>query len=188
VDWLSFIASIAGSVAWPGSVIGLVLILRRPIKDLLPLLQRLKYKEFEIEFGRRVEEVKEELAHELPPETVLAPTGEQAGALARLAEVSPRSAVLEAWRDVEVAALEAAQKLGGEAFRNRTLTFQAIRLLERSEALDRNVIGLLRDLRGLRNQAAHAPDFALTKESALEYAASASTVARYLRQVAKGGA
>ncbi len=83
--------------------------------------------------------------------------------------------------------MEAARKIGGEAFRNRTLTFQAIRLLERNEALDRNVIGLLRDLRGLRNQAAHAPDFAVTKESALEYAASASAVARYLRHVAKGG-
>jgi hypothetical protein len=184
VDWLSFIASVVGSLAWPGAVVVLVLFLRRPIGALLPLLQRLKYKELELEFGRRVEEVKQQLAQELPPETVLAPAGEEGAAIARLAEVSPRSAVLEAWRDVELAALEAARKIGGEAFRHRTLTFQALRILERSESLDRNVIGVLRDLRGLRNEAAHAPDFALTKESAVEYAASASAVARYLRNVA----
>lgn len=184
MDWLSFIASVVGSLAWPGTVIVLVLILRKPIGALLPLLQRLRYKELELEFGRRVEEVKEQLAQELPSETVLVPAGEEAGPIARLAEISPRSAVLEAWRDVELAALEAAQKIGGESFRHKTLTFQALRILEHSESLDRNVIGLLRDLRGLRNEAAHAPDFALTKESALEYAASASTVARYLRNVA----
>jgi hypothetical protein len=168
-------------------LVGLVLVLRKPIRGLLPLLQRLKYKELEIEFGRRVEEVKQELAQELPPGAAQ-PTPEPANsALLRLAEVSPRAAVLEAWREVELAALEAARKVGGEAFRNRTLTFEAIRVLERSESLDRNIIGLLRDLRGLRNQAAHAPDFALTKESALEYAESALAVARYLRNMAGGG-
>ena len=186
MDWLSFISSVVGSLAWPGAVIALVLILKKPIRELLPLLQRLKYKELEIEFGKRVEEVKEELALQLPPETALGPAGEEADAIARLAEVSPRSAVLEAWRDVELAAMEGARRIGGETFRGKPLTLQAIRLLERNETLNRNVIGLLRDLRGLRNEAAHAPAFALAKESALEYAASSSAVARYLRKVAGG--
>jgi len=185
VDWLSFIASVVGSLAWPAAVVGLVLILRKPIRGLLPLLQRRKYKEFEIEFGRRVEEVKQEL-QELPPGAAQPTLDPSTSALLRLAEVSPRAAVLEAWREVEQAALAAARKVGGDAFRNRTSPFDAIRVLERSGPLDRNIIGLLRDLRGLRNQAAHAPDFALTKESALEYATSALTVARYLRDVAGG--
>jgi phosphate uptake regulator len=63
-------------------------------------------------------------------------------------------------------------------------TFQAIRFLEKSDRLDRNVVSLLRDLRGLRNEAAHAPDFALGKDAALEYAASAAAVASYLDRMA----
>ena len=186
MDWLSFVASIVGSLAWPAAVLLLVLVLRRPIGALLPLLQRLKYKELEVEFGRRVEEVREELAQELPGATALEAGGDGGDAIARLAEVSPRSAVLEAWRDVELAALDAARRIAGETFRNRTLTFHALRVLEQSDSLDRNVIAVLRDLRGLRNEAAHAPDFALTRESAVDYGTSASFIAQYLRSVGEG--
>lgn len=186
MDWLTFIAAAIGSLAWPSAVVLLVLVLRKPIKELLPLLRRFKYKEFELEFGKRVEEVREEVARELPSETTKALPTDEYSALVRLAEVSPRSVVLEAWRIVEVAALKAARAIGGESFRNKTLTFQATHLLERTDSLNRHVISLLRDLRGLRNEAVHVPDFAFSKESALEYAASASAVALYLRNVADG--
>jgi hypothetical protein len=183
VDWLTFIATVIGSLAWPLAVVLLVIVLRKPIKQLFPHLQRLKYKEFELEFGKRVEEVRDEVARELPGETPIALLADESSPLARLAEVSPRSAVLEAWRDVELAALDVARAIGGESFRNKTLTFQAILLLEQKEAFDRNVISLLRDLRGLRNEAAHAPDFALTKEIALQYVVNASAVARHIRKL-----
>ena len=186
VDWLTFIATVITSLAWPSAAVLLVLVLREPIKALLPLLQRIKYKELEVEFGKRVEEVREEVARGLPGETILTSPADESSAFAHLAEVSPRSAVLEAWRKVELAALEAVEAIGGEPLRKKTLTFQAIRLLEQKEPLDRSVISLLRDLRGLRNEAAHAPNFALARESALEYAASASAVARYLKKVADG--
>jgi len=184
VDWLTFVATVLGSLAWPAAVLLIALLLREPIRALLPLLQRLKYKDLEVEFGKRVEEVRDEVVRELPSDVLPElPTGESA-ALARLAEVSPRAAVLEAWREVESAATSAARAIGGDAFRNKALTFEAIRLLEQTESLDRSVISLLRDLRGLRNEAAHAPDFVLSKDSALEFATSASAVARYLKKVA----
>src|SRR5579859_300435 len=183
MDCLTFIASIIKSLAWPLAVIVIVLVLRKPLGSLLPLLQRLKYKDLELDFGKRVEEVSDEVARELPGETTSPLPASDSSAIARLAEVSPRSAVLEAWREVEIAAIDAARKVGGEAFRTKTLTYQAIRFLEQNESLERNVISLLRDLRGLRNEAAHAPDFALSKESAQEYASSAAAVARHLRKV-----
>ena len=186
MDWLTFTASVIDSLAWPSAMILLVFVLRKPIKVLLPLLQRLKYKELELEFGKQVGEIREEVAREISDETYLASSTDESSATVRLAEVSPRSAVLEAWREVELAALDAARTIGGESMQNKTLTYQAIRLLEERQSLDRNLISLLRDLRGLRNQAAHAPDFGLSKESALEYAASASAVARYLKKVSHG--
>jgi hypothetical protein len=159
----------------------LVLVLRKPLRDLLPLLQHLKYRDLELDFGSSVEEVKEELEEELPAGAIPQFSVAELGSMQRLAEISPRSAVLEAWREVERAALEASQPPAGRLYPYKSLTFQAFKNLERNEALDKKVLGVLRDLRGLRNQAAHAPDFALTKESALEYAASAKRLARYLK-------
>jgi hypothetical protein len=188
MDILTFFSNIINSLAWPIALLVAVLLLRKPLRELFPFIQKLKYKEIEIEFDQRVREVSKELAEELAPiRPGLELTHAEEGALARLAEISPRSAIIEAWRGVELAALEAAERLGGDIFKNKTLTFQAIRFLEQQKDLDRSIISILRDLRGLRNQAAHAPEFALTKESALEYAVVADSVIRYLRQKALGG-
>lgn len=158
----------------------LVVALRKPARELFPLIQKLKYREFEVEFGQRLREVQREVAAELSENTE-APS--RADTLGVLAAVSPRAAVLEAWRDVELAALEAARFLGGESFRNKTLTFQAISLLNRLEGIEPSIIEALQDLRSLRNDAAHAPEFALSTDAALAYTTSARTVADHLRQL-----
>jgi hypothetical protein len=174
---LNFIASIVGSLAWPSFALAMVLFLRKPLRDLIPLLQRLKYKDLEVEFGRRVEEVRAEL-----PQTVrqVLP-GPEMGAIAKLAEISPRSAVLESWLNVEQTALETANRFGANL--GPSQTYQAIKFLERSDKMDRSLVSLLRDLRGLRNQAAHTPDFALGKAAALQYAESAYDLSHYFRNV-----
>jgi len=184
LNWLEFIASIVNSLAWPVGILAIVLVLRKPLRQLLPLLRRLKYKEFELEFEKRVQEIRAEVTAAVPASVAEAQATPVSGALAQLAHVSPGAAVIESWRDVEAAGLGAARRLGGDRFRDNTLTYEAIRHLEQSDELDSGVVGLLRDLRGLRNEAAHAPDFALSEESALGYADAAERVASYLREMA----
>ena len=128
MDILTFFSNIINSLAWPIALLVAVLLLRKPLLELFPFIQKLKYKEIEIEFGQRVREVGQELAEELAPigpEQELTRTEEDA--LARLAEISPRSAIIEAWRGVELEALNTAKRLGGEMFKNKGLTFEAIR-------------------------------------------------------------
>ncbi len=181
MNGLEFVASLVGSLAWPSFALIVFLLLRKPLKDLLPLLQRLKYKEIELEFRRRVEDVSAEVAEELPQVAADAVPPELE-AMARMAEVSPRAAVLESWRRVEIAAIEAARrlKLGPLTQKAGTLSRSAIWFLEHDPTYDRSIGAVLRELRSLRNQAAHAPEFALSKDAALDYAASASRVASYL--------
>jgi len=185
MDVLTFISKMAESFAWPIATLIGILLLRKPVFGLLPFVQKLKYKEFEVEFGKRVKEVTAEVERELPP------TGNQlefvqleSNPIVKLAEVSPRSAVLEAWRSVEIASLSVARKLLGPEFHNRTMTYQALRAFEKNEKIDRNIVGLLRELRSLRNEAAHAPEFALSRESALDYANATQTVVKYLNSLA----
>ena len=64
------------------------------------------------------------------------------------------------------------------------MTFQAMRKLEKDSRLDQGVAGLMRGgLRTLRNDAAHAPDFALSRAAALDYADTARSLVNYLREV-----
>ncbi len=151
MNWLEFFASIIGSLVWPALLIALLIVLRKPLADLIPLLQRLKFKEIELEFRRRVEDVSAEVAEELPQVAAAAVPPELA-AVARMAEISPRAAVLEAWRTVENAAIEAARRLqlGPLTEKAGTLSRSAIWYLERDPNYDRSIGAALRELRSLR--------------------------------------
>lgn len=182
MDWLQFISSIVDALAWPIAVVILVYFLRKPVKELVPLLQKMKYKDFEMEFGRKLAEAREEIALERPSksEESISPQEER---IIELARVSPRAAVTEAWRWVELATLDAASNLLGNEFKNKTATFQAIRKLERDDRMDHGAVALMRELRGLRNDAVHSPEFALSIESALEYIETARQLVGYLKTI-----
>ena len=87
MDWLAFVASVIGSLAWPSVLLIIFMLLRKPLYGLLPLLQKLKYKEIEVEFTRRVEEVSAEVVQELPAPVPPVPLGgDDSESVARLAE------------------------------------------------------------------------------------------------------
>ena len=54
MDWLQFISSIIGSLAWPAAVMNLVLNLQAPLRNLLRDLSQFRYKEIEIDFGKEI--------------------------------------------------------------------------------------------------------------------------------------
>jgi hypothetical protein len=185
VNWLEFIAAVVGAIAWPTVFVVVFFALRKPIRDLLPFLQRLKYKEVELEFNRRVEEIGAEVVQEVPVLPQIAtPNADELADVAKLAETSPRAAVLEAWLSVETAALGAARRLGWfPPSEKATNGLAVMKYLERHEEVDRSIVGLIRELRSLRNQAAHTPEFVLSKAAAIDYGSSATRVAKYLRSV-----
>lgn len=169
MDNRTLIAELVGALVWPFTTIAIVLLLRDQLSKLASLLQRFKYREFQFDFSRQVEEAKEEAAGALGEFSDLAdrrsPTSVR---LTSLAEISPRAAILEAFTTLEIEVLEAAHRLGMQkGF--PTLTYKALKYLEESGLLDDSLVSVLRDLRGLRNQAAHSPEFALTMRDALEY-------------------
>jgi inactivated superfamily I helicase len=103
----------------------------------------------------------------------------------RLAPVSPRAAILEAWRGVESAILEAAHSLGKPFFDDRSpVLVSAIRALEESGQLLRAQADILDDLRQLRNEAAHAPEFSIPVSDALDYVRLSEVAASHLRGIA----
>ena len=112
MDWLQFFSSLVSSLAWPVTLLAVVFILRGNLGTLFPFIERLKYKDFEIEFRNSLQELAEKSRKAFPNvQTIeMEASGIPRDRLYSLAEISPRSAILEAWLQVEMASAEVLQK------------------------------------------------------------------------------
>src|ERR1700758_4738326 len=88
---LGFVAQVISSLAWPVTAIICVLLLRRYLVDLIPLLRRVKYSDVEISFGKEVAELtKSTDASQVPVQLSEANRWED---LIAMADVRPRTAI-----------------------------------------------------------------------------------------------
>jgi hypothetical protein len=184
VDWLTFIAELVKSLAWPAAGIAAVLVFRRPLLDLIPALRRLRFKEFEIEFGRELLEA-ERRAILLGSSTTQGLLENEAAPqrLRQIASVSPSAAILEAWRDIEAAAVDVTSGRGVTVTGGMWELFLA---LKKEALLNSTEFALLNSLRQLRNKIAHTPEGeVVNEEQALRYAEIATRLAEALRKKGK---
>ena len=185
MDWKTFISAVVDSLAWPLVTVIIVCILKDKLAELLPRLKRFKHNNTEIEFAEKVGEltkgkeefgVKDSVSEEISP-------NEDFNVLMRLAEVSPKAAVMEAYRVVELAAQNALLR-GFSDIEPRELNhpIQARKLLVGRKILTEDQYEQLRELRNLRNMAAHNADFGLTGMPIEAYIDIALTIANWLNR------
>ncbi len=183
MDWLTFFSNVINSLVWPVAILVIVFLLRDPLVKLVPLLKKLKYKEFELEFSQEVRELRQSVERELPAAEDPRSLGSRER-LRQLADISPRSTVLEAWLEVESAGAEAARRhrpeLGERDVRNWLKVLDA---LVRANVVDKERFFQLQELKMLRNRAAHVEDFELSAANAHEFVDVATRMAAYLRSV-----
>ena len=192
MDNLAFISSIVSSLIWPIVVVFIVIILRRPLQDLIADLGRrlhsIKFPGGEAEFSDELAEIKEAADEaNLPPAPISPPVGplllEVEGyekQWIKLAELSPRAAITEAWRQVEIAMREVARRYEiSEKDSRSPLTL--IRELGKRQILTPDILAIVGDLRGIRNTAAHGLRVEITQTDAAEYVALAKRVIAKLR-------
>lgn len=177
---LEFIAALVEDLVWPLTVVLGIFVFRGPISNLLPFLQRLRYKDFVVEFNQKLDEVETQVA---------AITGEGADVrveddMLELAQAHPRGAVIDSWLAIEKAIRDvaASRKMEVDLPRQRS-TLAIERELARSRVLSPAVVSLLRDLRSTRNEVAHRLDVPLTPEMARQYASAALRVVVTLEEL-----
>ena len=178
MDILTFIAEIAKAAAWPATVVTIALTFRPQLKQLLTRIKKGKIGAAEFEFEERVRELQSEsTALQLPiPSTASLPSAAQA-------EADPRSTVMRAWLEVETAIEDIAKKSGhynALAARNAPYTLNALR---KAEILDPSLVSLYRELRTLRNQAAHELDFNPSADSVVSFVRVSKELEAALRKV-----
>ncbi len=183
MDGLTFVSEVIKAPAWPSTLIAIVYLLKKPIIELLPFMKKLKYKELELEFSQEVMALKAEISETptLDIDKVDNLTLETSKAF-ELVAFSTRAAIMEAWIELEAAAVEVASSLwnqsSSEIMRNIP---KLAEYLHQSKIIDDKQLDILQRLRQLRNKAAHAEELHLSEEDAKAYIAMASSLVKYLR-------
>ncbi|WP_369719563.1 DUF4145 domain-containing protein [Bradyrhizobium sp. LLZ17] len=195
MDGYQFMAAIFSSLvslAWPAALVICVLLFRERLQTLLPFL-KLKHKDTEISF--RLDQAEKESAEiaqtdlqQTPPE--LLPTPEEKSRFEKIAEHSPRAAILE-----KRAELEQAMRIIAQSHWSGTTTstpsprsislLTATRILRKAGVIDEKTSALLDDLRAIGNQAAHesTDGSEFTKEAALRFGRLADNAIAYVKML-----
>ncbi|HHT9116658.1 MAG TPA: hypothetical protein ACFYEL_09340 [Candidatus Wunengus californicus] len=168
-------------IIWPSLVLILFIMLRKPIKSLLSFVENIKYKDFEVKFFRKdLDQLKEE-AKEAGID-LQTPIGEKTE-LYKLIEISPSSAILESWKELELAARKKVEELAPRETKYKNPLQRPIAYLEYTGALIPSTARAIRELQSLRNQAAHMSDVKITKEDALEYSSLAKGILKQIEAI-----
>ncbi len=171
------VVALVRALAWPVTVVLLVLLFRAEITKLMSRLSELKYRDVAARFSAELD-VAEENAASADLLTVKRPKpkpenektyGGLSELVDRLASESPRAAALEAWRHLELATETAAGKLGMKT-RPHAAATQVLRALVEQGMFNGAVLVMYERLRRMRNEAAHMKDFTLNATEARRYA------------------
>jgi hypothetical protein len=176
MDGYQFIAALVGSLVWPLVFVWVVWIFRKRLRELLPLL-RLKHSDWEASF-ERLEKVAatEAPAVRAAQHVDAGPPAlpEEQNRFSEVARISPRAAIMELRRDLELAARRAIERRNLPMPSNNASMMTLLRVLKSHEVIDGHLWALLNELRNSGNAAVHAEESReITKHDAHRYKALA---------------
>jgi len=178
---MELIVNLLVGIAWPSAVVWVAMLFRRDIRSLLQRISRLKYKDVEASFDEGLMKAEVKAAAIAPASHLTAQPPELSSRLEqlrRIADVSPRASILEAWVLVEEAAGKSGYVQGAGTPRVNPHLF--VEELIRLGKLPTGSASLIEQLRKLRNQAAHLPDFSVTQDEADRYLQLAAMVSELI--------
>lgn len=162
MNLIELLATIVGHLTWPATLVVIVFLLRKPIIELLPALRKLKFKEFELEFKDRLQKIESDKTKSI---NELEEDEDSALLKSRdyyfeLAEISPRSAIMEVWLEIESAASDLFRKEASTGMkaviRNPR---EVLSYLKDQKKIDDFDFIRVEELHRLRNKAANENEF-----------------------------
>lgn len=167
MDALTFISKIVDALAWPGATMIIVFLLKQPLAKILLRISHLKYKDLEFDFGKALTEINYSSA---PDNDQLPISATQL----KLAELSPRGAILESWLELEEVLISTAKEKGISIARPGGLqgkifplsTSELARSLANSRVISTVSYERLEGLRNIRNKAVHVAEESLEQKDA----------------------
>lgn len=173
MDNLTFITKLLEHGAWPLAACAAILFMRAEIRALLPNMTKFKAGPVEADFEHAVSEMSTKAASLSTPSVAPALRDPDDDIVIQLAKFHPRSAILESWREVEIAANQALSKClpNGPAAPMRAT--QVVNHVLDAKFLSAEAANTLQSLRTLRNQVIHEHGFEPSLAAAQRYVQSA---------------
>ncbi|KZN70465.1 DUF4145 domain-containing protein [Pseudoalteromonas luteoviolacea] len=183
---MEHLVEIIKALAWPVAVVWLGHLFRAELRGLITRLTALKHGDTEISFNQDLKQAEQKASElEQSKEAVSESSPEelsQKERLYRLAEISPRAAIVEAWTLIEIAAVKSDLTTGSAI--KRTNPKLILDHLASTGNFSPNSIEVINSLRQLRNRASHLPDFAITQDEAERYLDLAIKSAHVIENIA----
>lgn len=175
---LEFTASAIGSLAWPVAAIIIGAIFHKQIADLLAKIRKVNWGDASVELSEQLDRV-EDKSREVPGDPAVDLTLPDVR-LQQLIAISPSAAILDSWGMVErlLYQLGDDKSLSSKEMRNPLAIGHS---LLRQKRITPAVFEMLRDLRGIRNAAAHHQD--VTATDALRFYELADKAIRALNSI-----
>ena len=184
MDWLQFISSIVGSIAWPVAIAIVALIFKKPLQDLLPRITDFELWGSKATFAKELKQA-EEAADRIEPqpgpriESSITPDDPYL----ELAERFPEAAVIESYKTVE-------QYLSGistsATSERRSTPREIVQSLAREGRISRDVYNLFRRIMETRNAAVHSGDKTISSGEAIAYRDLCDTLVTALKVAVDG--
>ncbi len=184
---LEFFSSIIQSLAWPISIILIIIILRKPISELVKGINKVKYQDLEIDFGKKLDNIDVKISKNNKIKiTKKYSKSEEVEEIETIALISPKSAIIMAWTLVEKEIQEAINRLAiSPDYPPYNSSLKNIELLKDNNLIDNETINAIEEMRKLRNIAAHAVDYEkkITSTEAIKYYGIAQEVVIILQSL-----
>lgn len=173
---MDILVKLVEALAWPITILIIIFLFKKELAKIFTRLSSFKYKEFEAQFNLGLDTA-EEKAKELPIEQrgdiKLTGSAEvvfdsKYARLREIAKLSPRSAISSAWFEVENVLYE----INKESLKYNAPSFklsQVLNDLVKKELISNSANDIFRELRQLRNQSVHYPEFAINQDEAERY-------------------
>ena len=177
MDALTFVAELTKAASWPFAMIIVAIIFKGQIRELLSRLKRGKMGPAEFEFEESVKELRNEARDAKLLE------GDIGEPITSSSLLNPRSAVLNAWLDVEDAIADLARRADISHVGPSVAPLATLRALETAELIEPELASIVRGLRQLRNHAAHDQNFSPSEDTVWSYVQTARGASRTLREI-----
>ncbi len=186
MEILEFIDSLVASIAWPVTVVTVILLLRSELPKLATSLRKFKYKDVELEFDAAMKTIAGEVEASLPKDSIQKSESIESvkSHLEAIADIAPRAAILEAWILVESSAAKLIALRGSSEGRVGYGPSAMRDNLQRAQVLSPKQLVIFEQLRHLRNEAVHVHDAEFTKTSVAHYIESSVQLSTYFQSLA----
>ena len=182
VNWMDFVLMAMDKLIWPATLICVLLILREPLRLLLPFAQSIKFKEFEVNFSQELDNATVQASAALPKYNPPVHLNKN-DRLKLNADFLPNQSILQAWKSVETSAeaLLINQQPQLSIPEKQRYKFMGEHLLK-LQLITQKQGNLFHELRQLRNKVAHAKNYSVNSVLAVQYIELCLALVEYLDQ------